>query len=60
MDRRLLANAALVHEGHCNGISCHLLDLLGQRRDLRPVLLVGRRDQDRKMHFESLRRLCPS
>ena len=69
ISRRLFTRLALVHKCHFDRLAGHLLDLLGQRRDLRPVLLVGRCDQDgqqltqrvdRQVDFEPLRRLCPS
>ncbi len=45
---RLIAGVALVDQGHCDGIAHRLLDLCGQRTDMRPALLVARCDQDRQ------------
>jgi len=44
---RCLAGVALIDTGHNDGVAGHLLHLLGQRRDLRPVAFVGRGDGER-------------
>jgi hypothetical protein len=51
-----LAGVALVHGGHCHILARHFLDVRRQRRDLRPALFMGWRDQQRKQLAQGLHR----
>jgi len=42
------AGVALVHQGHLHRLAGGLLHRRGQRRDLRPIPLTGRRDHERQ------------
>jgi hypothetical protein len=57
-----LARVALIDEGQLDRFACRLLHGFGQLRDLRPVLLVGRGDDERQQMPERVHgdvRLAP-
>ena len=53
---RLLARVGLVHERHFHRIACDFLDVFGQCRHLRAILLVGRRHQQGQQVPERIHR----